>query len=314
MRSSVLAVVLVASCTSPRDQGDHVSGTGGVAGALPGTGGIAGTAGPATGGAGGSPVDASGAVGAGGTAGGPVDASGAPIDAAPAAIDGPAADGPPAAPPIDYGVVGKSPVVPLQYTGAPVPPIVAPECPEDPTAGFTEYTGEFLVQRPYDLAASDRFKYDGGIYTFWVQSTDNAYLAGGSVGPRSEAHFASFAAGERLWSSDVLVETPSRTAIFQVHATTAEIALYLRVVSDRLFDLTSGQTILTPSTGKWFNLKVAFNAATHESKTYINNCLRQTATPTFPTSPTGWYFASGVQICDTGTCRSSFKNIHLYQR
>jgi hypothetical protein len=31
------------------------------------------------------------------------------------------------------------------------------ECREDPTAGFTGYTDSFVVQRPRNLAAADRY-------------------------------------------------------------------------------------------------------------------------------------------------------------
>ena len=43
----------------------------------------------------------------------------------------------------DYGGVDMRPSVPLIYTPTPVPPIIAPECNEDPTQGFTEYPGTF---------------------------------------------------------------------------------------------------------------------------------------------------------------------------
>ena len=32
-----------------------------------------------------------------------------------------------------------------------------------------------------------------------------------------------------------------------------------------------------------------------------------------PSSP-NWYFKNGVYTCDSGTCRSNYKNLHLYQK
>src|SRR6185369_1565619 len=69
--------------------------------------------------------------------------------------------------PVDYGGVGEEPLVPLAHTPEPVPPIIPMDCPYDPTAGYTEYEDSFVIQRPYDLAASDRFSYENGIYTLW---------------------------------------------------------------------------------------------------------------------------------------------------
>jgi hypothetical protein len=273
-----------------------VSGTGGTAG----TGGISGTGGTA--GTGGTPSnDAAPLAG---------DAAAPPSDGAASSSDanfGPAPD------PSAYGGVGQTPFVPLQYTASPVAPIIAPECPEDPTAGFTEYKGSFSVQRPYDLAASARFEYKDGIYTFWVNSTDKAHAPGNTTAPRTEARYENFSTGEHLWSADVMFESPSRTCVMQIHNVDSDIAAYFRVVGDRMFNLSTGQTILTGQTGKWFNLKVALNTQTHEVRTYVNNCLKATSQ-----SPNGgtpnWYFKNGVYTCDAGTCRSHYKNVHLYQR
>jgi hypothetical protein len=214
----------------------------------------------------------------------------------------------------NYGGVGQSIPVPVLYTSTPVPPLVTPECPGDPTMGFTEYKDTFVIQRPYDLAAADRFDLTNGIYTFFVKSTDKAHEPGNTTAPRTEARYPNFSTAEHMWSADVLLDSPlSRTCIFQIHNVTAAIAIYLRVVDGRLFNLGTGQTILPSSYGKWFNLKVAFNTQTKEVRTYINNCLK--ATSTAPSaSDANWYFKHGTYTCDTGTCRDHYKNIHLYQR
>jgi len=120
--------------------------------------------------------------------------------------------------------------------------------------------------------------------------------------------------GEHIFSADVMFENPSKTCIFQIHNVNSPIAIYLRVIDDRMFNLSTGKTILTGSTGKWFNLKVAFNIQTPQVRTYINNCLKETSSAPNTASVNLWYFKHGTYTCDSGTCRSNYKNVHLYQK
>jgi hypothetical protein len=216
--------------------------------------------------------------------------------------------------PTNYGGVGEKIPIPLQHTPVPVPPVIPPECPDDPTQGFTEYQDTFVVQRPYDLPAAARFSYEDGIYTFWVNSNDKPHEPGNTTAPRTEARYTNYAIGEHLWSADVLLDSPlNRTCIMQIHNVVGAIAVYLRVVDGRMFNLTTGKTILTDSYGKWFNLKVAFDTQTLQVRTFVNNCLKETSHA--PHGPTpNWYFKNGVYTCDSGTCRDHYKNVHLYQK
>ena len=167
--------------------------------------------------------------------------------------------------------------VPVLYTPTPTPPLVAPECPEDPIQGFTEYKGTFQVQRPHDLAAKDRMKYENGIYTFWVNSGDKAHQPGNTTAPRTEARYPNFNSGEHMWSADVMFETVSKTCIMQIHNVNPAIAMYMRVQGDRMFNLSTGKTFLTNYNNKWFNLKVALNTRTRQVRIFINNCLKETS-------------------------------------
>jgi hypothetical protein len=295
------------------------AGTGG----KPSTGGTGGTGGkPFTGGTGGSAGASGGQSGSGGDEGGgsgggtATDAS-AEDDAGETDAGADPADAalpPNPGGPIDFGGVGKLVLVPLQHTAAPVAPIIPSDCPGDPSQGFTEYEDSFVVQRPYTLAAADRFKYENGIYEFWVKSSDPAHKPGGTTAPRTEARYSDMSSGEHIWSADVMFESPSKTCVFQIHNVNSPIAIYLRIIGDRMFNLSTGTTILTGHTGKWFNLKVSFNAQTRDVKTYINNCLKESSKAPDTASVGKWYFKHGVYTCESGTCRSSYKNIHLYQR
>jgi hypothetical protein len=214
--------------------------------------------------------------------------------------------------PINAGGVGEQPLVPLRYTATPVPPLIEPECPGDPTEGFSEYMDSFVVQRPRNLPAADRFKYEDGVYTFWVQSNDQPHKPNNGTAPRTEARYSDISTGEHVWSADVMYESPSRTCIMQIHNVVGSIAVYLRVQGNRLFNLSTGTTILTDYTGKWFNLKVYFNPTTRQVRTYVNNCLKEESRA--PGGTPYWYYKHGVYTCDSGTCRSSYKNVHLYQK
>jgi Alginate lyase len=291
---------------------DDPGGTGGTSG----NGGTSGRGG-ATGGSGGAggTGGASGSGGAGGSSGaGGMAADAAPrgdgaTDAAPPAKDASTPGGPP-----NYGGVGELVLVPLKYTDQPTPPIIAPECQDDPTQGFTEYQDSFVVQRPRNLPASDRFKYENGIYSFFVQSSDQPHKPNNTTAPRTEARYSDVGTGEHIFSADVMFESPSRTCIFQIHNVNSPIAIYLRVEGDRMFNLSTGKTILTGQTGKWFNLKVAFNIQTRQVRTFVNNCLKETSSAPNTASVNLWYFKHGTYTCDSGTCRSNYKNIHLYQK
>jgi hypothetical protein len=289
--------------------GGSVTGTGG---SLPGTGGsVTGTGGSSSG-AGGSVT---------GTGGSESGAGGSPSDPPDAAAPAPDGSGPPApgggsfpSPPFDvnaFGGVGETPYVPLQYT-APVGPPVAMECQEDPTAGHTEYRGYFKVQRPSDLKAGDRFEYKDGIYTFWVSSNDKSHTTTSGTEPRTEARYPSYASGEHIWSADMMYEHVDKTCVFQIHNEVGNYATYLRITGDMMFDLKTRKTVTTGMANKWFNMKVLFNTQTLDVKIYINNCLKFSAKS--PEGPTpNWYFKHGTYTCDSGTCKSHYKNIHLYQ-
>jgi hypothetical protein len=172
----------------------------------------------------------------------------------------------------------------------------------------------FVIQRPRNLAAADRFKYENGIYSFWVQSNDQSHKPNNTTAPRTEARYSDVGTGEHIWSADVMFENPSKTCVFQIHNVNSPIAIYLRVEGDRMFNLSTGRTILTGYTGKWFNLKVAFNIQTRQVRTFINNCLKETSQAPNTASVNLWYFKHGTYTCDSGTCRSSYKNVHLYQK
>ncbi len=284
------------------------SGGGGTGGSATVTGGSSGTGtggSPATGGAGGGngEADAS-APGTGGA--GPTTDAGSPTN--------PEVSTPTPGGPVDYGGVGQQPLIPLYYSDQPVPPIVTMECPEDPTVGWTEYKDSFVVQRPRNLAAKDRFKFENGIYTTWIQSNDQPHKANNTTKPRTETRFSDIGTGEHLMSLDVMVENGSNgTVIHQFKSAGTRggnIGTYIEHNGGNMRDRAG--SVASGVAGKWVNLKIAFNIPTGQGRIWLNNCLKVT---TQKERNALWYFKFGNYHCDGAQmCRANFKNIRLYHK
>jgi hypothetical protein len=219
---------------------------------------------------------------------------------------------------------GTDGLLPLDDSGMPtyegqipqlpdVGPQVTMDCPGDPTQGWTEYHDTFDVRHPYDLPVRARFDIDGGVYTFWIQPGDKPDSpTTTALNPRSEAHWATnFTTGMRMWSGDMLLETNlDHVIVMQVHTTATGIGpVYLHVEGNAIPPIGAG-SFPGGLFNKWFNMKVAFDAATLQSQLYINNC--PVTTTTGPMGSGIFYFKNGVYHCYSPVCRDHYKNIHLY--
>jgi hypothetical protein len=225
------------------------------------------------------------------------------------------------------------------YDGPAVGPVVKMQCPDDPTVGWTEYQDTFHVERPYTVPVNTRFSIIGGIYSLWVFPNDGPHspIAHGK-GPRTEATYGAlhdkanlvtdnsvskgigyFTSGMRMWSADVLLEPSAEGSIvMQIHTTAAGIGpIYMGFtggnLTHNLKTAVSGSSVPGGLVNTWFNLKVAFNAATLQSQLYVNNCLK--ATVTGPRGDGHFYFKNGVYGCRHAEgCREHIKNLHLYTK
>jgi hypothetical protein len=213
--------------------------------------------------------------------------------------------------PVDYGGVGEEPLVPLFYTREPVPPIVPMDCPGDPTDGYTEYRDSFVIQRPYDLPASDRFQYENGIYTLWVFPDDKSHATWSHTHSRTETRYSDMKTGEHIWAGDVMVESSSENVcIFQVKGALGPLGIYLRVNHGNVHEL-GDDDFLFDIYDKWFNLKAAWDSETGTGRVWINNCLKLTVRNQ---KGSIFYFKHGTYTCNSSICRAHFKNIHLYEK
>jgi hypothetical protein len=335
---ALLIALVVTACSSkaPPASGPAPAGSGGSGGGGGATTGNAGS--------GGDPAIAApdaGAPTADPVAGTKMDAAAASgWDASSAAVDGAGSSGEGATPMGSDGgpqpsYEGEIPV----YYGADPDPVVKMQCPEDPTAGWTEYQDTFHVERPYTVPINTRFSIIGGIYSLWVFPNDGPHspIAHGK-GPRTEATYgglhdkanlvtdnsvskgiAYFTSGARMWSADMRLEASAEGSIvMQIHTTAAGIGpIYMGFtggnLTHNLKTAVSGSSVPGGLVNTWFNLKVAFNAATLQSQLYINNCLK--ATVTGPRGDGHFYFKNGVYGCrHPEGCREHLKNIHLYAK
>jgi hypothetical protein len=297
------------------------------------------------------PADAAapttGEPGTGGMGGGAPDAdstppppSGTTPDAGPgSAPDAPAFSGDSGTPMSTDG--GPAPSyngeIPIYY-GPEVGPKVEMNCPEDPTAGWTEYKESFHVEHPYTIPTNTRFSITNGIYNFWVFPGDSPHSPNAKGrNPRTEANYGGlhdkmagapgadgngkFTSGQRLYSADMLIEGNAvGSAIMQIHTgATGGGPIGIRInggnmVNNGSLTVVQGSTVPGGLVDKWFNYKASLNADTLEVKIYINNCLKSTYKG--GGGDGHFYFKNGVYFCKTSAkgCFSHYKNIHLYYK
>jgi hypothetical protein len=185
-----------------------------------------------------------------------------------------------------------------------------PVCAQSPTFGFAVYSDTFKVQKPYDIPVEERFSDTGGMYTTKVLHGDKPFEKGNTTQPRTEMRWTTWSNQnqEHMFEADVMYESGClKTCIFQVKSNTSGEAVYLRVIENGdLLWLGNGAIVRKGGYGVWFNLKAAYNPASHVSRVWINDELKQTGRY----SGGGWYFKNGCYTVDApGPAVAHFKNI-----
>ena len=218
------------------------------------------------------------------------------------------------------------------YCGPPVGPIVEMQCPDDPTAGWTEYKDSFNVQRPYTVPINTRFSIIRGIYNFWVFPNDAPHSPDAhGRNPRTEARYGgtadaatggNFKTGKRMYNADMLIERNAvGSAIMQIHTTAdggGPIGVRIQANGDMVnngsLTVVHGSTVPGGLIDRWFNFKASLDVATLEVKIYINNCLKSTFKG--DRGDGNFYFKNGVYFCKTSEngCFSHYKNVHLHKK
>jgi hypothetical protein len=286
--------------------GGSTGGAGGrggqAAGGQGGAGGASGGSGGASGGSGG--ASGSGAGGGGGSGGASGGSGGSGGSAAPDA--GPSADSPTSESGVEMGPADAAPDLP-------------PATPGPLTAGWTEKTFTFAIHKPYDLPASERYRFDPatGVHTLFVLRTDKAHQPNNTTAPRTEIRIQNdYLSGNHQFEADVMVvagtDGPSIMQVFggQIHAT----AFMLKASSAaggtvRRYD---NEVLKTNVYDKWFHLNViheAKPAGIGTVKVYIDGA----SVGTFDDRDTAThYFKCGVYGPASARAEARFRNIRYW--
>ncbi|MFC0540839.1 polysaccharide lyase family 7 protein [Kutzneria chonburiensis] len=199
-------------------------------------------------------------------------------------------------------------------TGGPAA-LAAPQA--DPTAGLKQYSDDFSVQKPYNLATSDRFSTSAGpVYNAWIQQGDKAFKEGSPTGPRTEMRWhRTWSQIEHQFSADVLVDSGTDGAcIMQVKGSTGGEAIYLNVHSNgNLYNSVIDKPIATGLWGKWFHLNADFNPANGNLRVWVNGQQVLSDHYDAPASKV-WYFKNGVYNTRSAKSEAHFKNITFWTK
>jgi hypothetical protein len=187
----------------------------------------------------------------------------------------------------------------------------------DPTAGLKQYSDDFSVQKPYDLAQSARFSTSAGpVYNAWIQKGDKPFKEGSSTGPRTEMRWhKTWSQTEHQFSADVLVDAGTDGAcIMQVKGSTGGEAIYLNVHSNgNLYNSVVDKPVATGLWGKWFHLNADFNPANGSFRVWVDGKQVLSGHYDAPASKV-WYFKNGVYNTRSAKAEAHFKNITFWQK
>jgi Alginate lyase len=175
----------------------------------------------------------------------------------------------------------------------------------DPTTGFTLEPLQYILQKPWNIALSQRYSYDARTNTHhcWVFNSDQSIAQGNTTAPRTEMRFNpdyTTATTMMQFSEDLMVPAGTdNVCIFQIHVGDAQsdqygsTAIALNVDGGALHYY-QGTVLISNPYGKWFHLNVIHNTSTHMISVYINNVLMITEPENNLPGATDWYFKSGV--------------------
>jgi hypothetical protein len=152
----------------------------------------------------------------------------------------------------------------------------------------------FNLQKPWNLAASDRYSYNTATrtHTTRVYATDKPHEQGSPTKPRTEMRWNSqFSTGRRMWEADVYIPAGSGglsgTVIAQVKHRDDETdpswsyALEVSSHNGGTFWRKSEKMLMTGVYNKWWNIKLVHDAGSGLTHVYVNDRLEDNARVTF---------------------------------
>ncbi|XP_020246273.1 citrate-binding protein-like [Asparagus officinalis] len=158
---------------------------------------------------------------------------------------------------------------------------------KDPTHGFTSLplnSSNFDIQRPYDLAVSERYSFINGIHKLWVLSADKPLSITSHTLPRTEIRI-------KFEGHAYVPSGTSGVCIMQVFGSSKRATtLMLRVYNGALMYYRS-LLIADDIYGRWFRVNVIHDTGAGLVRVYIDGDLRLVANDTGGPSH---YFKCGV--------------------
>jgi len=217
-----------------------------------------------------------------------------------------------------FAPAGTSPTAtpsPTPTTPPPATPTPAPtSTPGGPTQGWTQRSFTYVVQKPYDLAVSDRFRYTSGVWYTWVYKTDKPHTTSSNTAARTEMRWQNdYSSGQHMWDGDMYPVSGIDGAHVQqvfggvIHATASMIMAF----ADNTLRRYDTSTIATGVINTWTNVKVAHDANGNQVRIYVNNTLKRTDPDR---GDTNHYLKNGVYGTSSSRSECRYRNLKYWTR
>jgi hypothetical protein len=187
------------------------------------------------------------------------------------------------------------------------------------TAGWTNMPFTFAIHKPFDLDASERYRFDPatGVHTLFVLRSDSAHQPGNTTAPRTEIRLRNdYTSGNHQFEADVMVvagtDGPSIMQVFGGQTNATAFMLKASAAAGGTVRRYDNEVLKTNVYDKWFHLNVIHEAKADgigKVKVYIDNQHvgtfddRNTATH---------YFKCGVYGPASARAETRFRNIRYW--
>ncbi|WVZ88505.1 hypothetical protein U9M48_035022 [Paspalum notatum var. saurae] len=151
---------------------------------------------------------------------------------------------------------------------------------DNPTDGFEKVEladGDFMVQSPYNVPESQRFRYRDGVRTFWVYKTDMPFNTAIHTNPRSEAMIRGHEYSSGVWQFEGDGYVPAGTSgasVMQIHTAGEGSAAHETVLMLHVYDgvlrFYNGAAVQRSIYDRWFQLNIVHDVAASTVAVYVD--------------------------------------------
>jgi hypothetical protein len=189
-----------------------------------------------------------------------------------------------------------------------------------PTDGWSRTSFTYSLQKPWNLAASDRYSYSGGVHRMWVYSTDEPMSQGSSTDPRTELRWKQeYTSGQHMWDADVYLPSGTNGATFVqilrvIHpegTPATDFMLNVYSASGGTVKAYDGTVLKTDAYDSWFNVKLAHDASSGSVTVYFDD---EPVLTTKDRGPATRHFKNGVYHHGSGRAEARFRNLTYWTR